>query len=120
MVTTPLLTQGVKIHLPKAQAQKISPDKQQPIIVSVDAKGNDYLNIAARPNEPMDPITLINQVRAEITAQQQEGQTPIVLVKGDAQANYGDVVQTMVLLQQAGAQNVGLMTQQPTGAPHSS
>lgn len=113
MVTTPLLTQGVKINLPQASSQSIPPDKAQPIIVSVDATGNYYLNIAANPNQAIDPLTLSNRVSAQIRAETQQGQTPIVLVKGDEKANYGNVVQAMVLLQQAGAESVGLITQPP-------
>jgi len=113
MVTTPLLTQGVKINLPQASSQSIPPDKAQPIIVSVDATGNYYLNIAANPNQAIDPLTLSNRVSAQIRAETQQGQTPIILVKGDEKANYGNVVQAMVLLQQAGAESVGLITQPP-------
>ena len=111
MVTTPLMTQGVKIDLPQASAQSIPPDKQQPIIVSVDAQGNYYLNIAQDPHQAIDAITLSNRVSTQIKVEQQQNQTPIILVKGDAKANYCNVVQAMVLLQQAGAPSVGLITQ---------
>lgn len=37
-----------------------------------------------------------------------------VFVKGDRDANYGFVMKAMVLLQKAGAVNVGLVTQNPT------
>jgi len=111
MVTTPLLTQGVKINLPQAQAQSIQQDKQKPIIVTVDATGNYYLNISVTPTQPIDPQSLSNQVSAQIKSEQQQGETSIVLVKGDSHANYGNVVQAMVILQQSGAQNVGLITQ---------
>lgn len=111
MVTTPLLTQGVKINLPQASAQSIPPDKQQPIIVTVDASGNYYLNISASPTQPIDAVSLTNRVSAQLKTELQQTQTPIVLVKGDAHANYGNVVQAMVLLQQAGAPSVGLITQ---------
>lgn len=111
MVTTPLLTQGVKIQLPKAASQTIPTNKAHPIIVTVDVKGNYYLNIAANPSTPIDPMTLHNIVSAQIRSEQQQNQKPIVLVKGDNNANYGNVVQAMVLLQQAGASNVRLVTQ---------
>ncbi|HEV2614466.1 MAG TPA: protein TolR [Gammaproteobacteria bacterium] len=111
MVTTPLLTQGVKIHLPHASTQTLPADKSHPIIVTVDVQGNEYLNISANPNKPIDPITLHNIVSAELRSEAQQNQKPIVLVKGDNNASYGNVVQAMVLLQQAGASNVGLVTQ---------
>ena len=44
MVTAPLLTQGVKVELPKANAEPIQevPD-QKPLVLSVDAEGNLYV-----------------------------------------------------------------------------
>ena len=112
MITAPLLTQGVKVDLPKASAQSLPPD-QQPIVVSVDAQGNYYLNISSTPNQPIDPITLSNRVAAELQAATQQGQSRNVMVKGDEHVDYGKVVSAMVLLQQAGAPSVGLITDQP-------
>lgn len=113
MVTTPLLSQGVKVDLPKAQAQALSSKQNEPIIVSVDAQGNYYLNIAADPATPIPPITLQNRVSAELNQSQQAGEQRQVFVKGDKNVDYGKVVQAMVVLQQAGAQSVGLMTEAP-------
>ena len=109
MVTTPLLTQGVKVNLPQAQAQALSPDQQQPIVVSVDAQGNYYLNIAAQPNQPIAADILSRQISAALQVAQQRP----VLVKADKSVNYGQVVNVMVLLQHAGAPTVGLVTEQP-------
>lgn len=113
MVTTPLLSQGVKVDLPKAQAQALSSKQNEPIIVSVDAQGNYYLNIAADPATPIAPIVLQNRVSAELNKSQQAGEQRQVFVKGDKNVDYGKVVQAMVVLQQAGAQSVGLMTESP-------
>ncbi|MGB6976223.1 MAG: protein TolR [Gammaproteobacteria bacterium] len=113
MITTPLLSQGVKVNLPQASAQPLSSKNQQPIIVTVDVKGNYYLNIANNPAQAIDASALQNQVTAELTTAQQQGQQRQVLVKGDQRADYGKVVQAMVLLQQAGASTVGLMTESP-------
>lgn len=113
MVTAPLLNQGVKVDLPKASAQTIPPKEQEPVIVSVDATGQYYLNIADKPNEIIDVTTLVNRVAMTLQAAQQQGQIRQVFVKGDKKVNYGSVVQAMVLLQQAGAQSVGLITEQP-------
>ena len=46
MVTAPLLTQGVKVDLPEASAEPMPPEDQEPLVVSVDAAGKLYLNIA--------------------------------------------------------------------------
>lgn len=119
MVTTPLLSQGVKVNLPQASAQTLSPKEKEPIIVSVDAQGQLYLNIANNPGQALDTTTLQNQVAAELRVDQQQNIQRSVLVKADKSVNYGTVMQAMVLLQQAGAESVGLVTEQPedTSAP---
>lgn len=114
MVTTPLLSQGVKVNLPKAQAQALSTKNAEPIIVSVDAEGNYYLNISATPGQPISAVVLQNRVASAMSESQHTGEQRQVLVKGDANVDYGKVVEAMVLLQQAGAQSVGLMTEEPS------
>lgn len=117
MVTAPLLTQGVKIDLPHAAAQTLS-DDTHPIIVSVDAEGRYYLNIDLHPEKPMDPNDLAVRVSAELQISGQKGETPPpVLIKGDAGVDYGSVVKAMVLLQEAGASSVGLMTDPEAASP---
>jgi len=108
MITTPLLTQGIKVNLPKAQAQTLSHEKQQPIILSVDNQGAYYLNIAPDSKQIISPQAVLELVTAKLQAAGQ--QPPAVLVKGDQAVDYGKVVQAMVLLQKAGAKQIGLIT----------
>src|SRR5579872_2066817 len=110
MITTPLLTQGVKIDLPQTASKAIPPDQKEPLIVTVDSTGNFYLNISAKPNQPITARALSTFVTQQLSDNSVE-QRP-VLVRGDKNANYGKVVEAMVLLQQAGAKSVGLITQQ--------
>jgi biopolymer transport protein TolR len=109
MITAPLLTQGVKVDLPEASAEPLSPDQQEPLIVSVDASGNLYLNIGDAPNTPVDEETLLQRVSAVLRRRQDR----TVLVRGDHAVDYGAVVAAMVLLQQAGVPHVGLVTEPP-------
>ena len=115
MITAPLLTQGVKIDLPNTEAKALPPDQKEPLIVTVDNAGNFYLNSASKPNQPVTPEVLSHLVTSQLTASTAAGEQRPVLVRGDKSANYGKVVEAMVLLQQAGAKSVGLITQ-PT--PH--
>ena len=110
MITTPLLTQGVKISLPQAKAQAITESKTQPIIVTVDKFGRYYLNLAAKPDKPIAAQTLATRIAAQVVLDKQEHIHRPILIKGDDKVNYGKVVQAMVLLQRAGVANVGLMT----------
>jgi biopolymer transport protein TolR len=110
MITAPLLTQGVKVDLPKAAAQAIATKPKPPIIVSVDAAGNYYLNIARNPSQPVTANYLYSLVNAELVSAPAGAEPRQVLVKGDRHANYEQIVQAMVLLQRAGANSVGLIT----------
>lgn len=109
MITAPLLTQGVKVDLPKTEAKALSEKEKEPLIVTVDAEGKFYFNLADKPNQAIPPQTLSHLVTTQL-AQSSAEQRP-VLVRGDKNANYGKVVEAMVLLQQAGAKSVGLITQ---------
>jgi biopolymer transport protein TolR len=113
MVTTPLLTEGVKVNLPQAAAKTVDTKEQEPLIISVDAKGLYYLNITSHPDTPLDVEDLSTRVAAELELGKQNGKQRDVLVKGDKDVDYGKVMQAMVLLQQAGADAVGLITSPP-------
>jgi biopolymer transport protein TolR len=111
MITTPLLSQGVQVELPQANAQPLSQQEKEPIIISVDAQGRFYLNISRTPDQVIEGQQLMEQVAAELNQDKQNNKMRQVLVKGDQNVDYGKVMQAMVLLQQAGAPSVGLITQ---------
>ncbi len=113
MIATPLLTPGVKVNLPQAKAQAIQTKDNQPLIVSVDEQGRYYLNVNANPSQTLTAHDLIVRVAARLELDKTENKTPMVMVKGDEQASYGQVVGAMVLLQRAGVNQVGLITQDP-------
>lgn len=110
MITAPLLTQGVKVNLPKAASQAIDDQEQAPLIVTVNDKGQLFLNINDDPNKSIASNDLAVRVAAELKLAALSHKKRLVLVKGDDGVNYGKVVQVMALLQQAGAQGIGLMT----------
>ena len=110
MITAPILTQGVTVDLPRAAAESLKAADREPIIVSVDRDGQYFLNLNTNPGEPMDPQALMVRVAAELQLAHQSGEALNVLVKGDQGVAYGKVVAAMSLLKQAGAQQVGLLT----------
>jgi len=110
MVTAPLVTQGVKVELPKADAEPLSKDSKTPLVASIDAQGNYYLAVGISKNEPMSGEELTTLVAAHLKV---EPDTPVV-VNGDGAVSYDAVIQLMVLLQRdAGVPSVGLMTDSP-------
>lgn len=111
MITAPMLTQGVKVDLPQAEAEPVDmPDENaEPLVVSVDAEGLFYVAIGDRQDEPVAAQELIAKTAAVL---RRNPKTP-VMVRADKAVNYGHVVTAMALLQKAGAPSVGLITQQP-------
>ncbi|MCF6236460.1 MAG: protein TolR [Gammaproteobacteria bacterium] len=109
MVTAPLMTQGVQVDLPQASSEAIESNEKEPLQLTVDANGNYYMNIGGDPEEAIDAETVV--LRTSTTLRNQPG-TP-VYVRGDVDVDYGSVIQAMVLLQQAGASSVGLITAAP-------
>ena len=94
MITAPLLTQGVKVNLVEADAKPVEEDAKRPLVVSVESDGMLQKSAAIIKNNPGIPV----------------------LIKGDKAVVSDRVVQAMVILQQAGAPSVGLITQPPEQA----
>ncbi|CAB0149468.1 Biopolymer transport protein ExbD [Pseudidiomarina piscicola] len=110
MVTAPLITQGVKVDLPNANAEPLDAESKPPIIVSVDVDGQYYVSSLAdynNPNDPLDIETLAARVQAQLTLDPETR----IMVNGDGGVSYNQVVRLMVLLQQLGVDSVGLMTE---------
>src|SRR5580704_10435517 len=82
MITTPLLTQGVKVELPKTEAKAMADQQKEPLIVTVDSSGNFFLNLADKPSQAIPAQTLSHLVTNLLSAKQGADQRP-VLVRGD-------------------------------------
>ncbi len=109
MITAPLIQQGVEIDLPQANANPLPPDQREPVVLTVSKTGEYYLNIGEKIKEPISEEVLVHRVAAVVKYQPD---TP-VLVRGDHNVDYGSITNAMVLLQTAGVEKVGLMTDQP-------
>ena len=109
MVTAPLLSLGVDVELPQANAKPIEQQKD-PVVVTVDADGAYSLKLDSADAEAIDGPALQAKVAAFV---KQNPDIP-VFVAGARDADYATGFDTMVLLQQAGVPKVGLMGQ-PAG-----
>ena len=106
MITAPLLTQGVKVELPKAAAEPIPQSRVTPLVLSVDRAGRFYLNVGANIQTALNEDAVATLASEAL---RREPDRP-VLVKADSAVAYGRVVQAMVILQQAGATKLGFIT----------
>ncbi len=111
MVTAPLMTQGIKVDLPEAASGPLEVTDEEPaLVVSVKADGTYYMNLGEE-EEPV-LLSLIGERTAKIIAARPDIK---VLVEGDQSLAYGTLVNLMNVLQLAGADSVGLITEPPPG-----
>lgn len=104
MVTAPLLTVGVQVDLPSSQAPNIQ-GTDEPLTVSIDAEGLVYIQ-----DTQVTQADLVPQLRAIAgTAADRR-----IFVRGDRAINYGQVVEVMGIINQAGFKRVALIAQSPT------
>ncbi len=109
MVTAPLLMQGVKVDLPEANSDPVENQDPEPLIVSINDKGELFLNLGADQKQVLSLAT----VRDRVGAVMRRNPDKPVMVWGDRNVPYGEVVVLMTALQDAGAPSVGLVTEPP-------
>jgi biopolymer transport protein TolR len=112
MITAPLLAEGIKVDLPKAGARPIPPEMlkdSKPIVLTIDASGRLFLNYGGKEDEPIDAVAVETRAAAVL----RRAPETVVLVRGDYRVAYGEVVSAMTILQRAGADKVGFITQPP-------
>jgi biopolymer transport protein TolR len=106
MITAPMLTQGVDVELPNANAAPIEDPQSDVLVASINASGEYFIDFGGEQNS-LPLIELQDKVKKVIA---QNPSLP-VLVRGDRSVAYGDVIGLMVALQAAGVPNVGLVTE---------
>lgn len=100
MVTAPMLTTGVSLELPRGDGEAIE-DSDKSVDISVDAKSQIYMG-----DEVVKPAYLVKKVKA----MQRSNKDLKVIISGDKNASYGQVIELMSLLRMAGIAKVGLKT----------
>ncbi|MEQ8346126.1 MAG: protein TolR [Sneathiellaceae bacterium] len=103
MVTAPLLTVGVQVDLPKSEAPNLQ-GSDEPLTVTIDSAGLVYIQETEVPQEELGP---------RLKAIAGEAPDRRIFVRGDQAINYGQVVQVMGVINQAGFKRVALIAQAP-------
>jgi len=102
MVVTPMLQKGVNISLPPAAAAEKKPDSGNTLTVSVSKDNKLYIERDQIPKESfLAAMQEIHDRSPEKT----------IYVKADKLLKYGDVKEVMLMVNQAGFERVGLLTE---------
>ncbi len=103
MVTAPLLTVGVPVDLPKAQASLLQ-EPDEPLSISIDFEGRIYLQDSEISLEKLTPrLIAVTGANPDIR----------IFVRGDKTIDYGRVMQVMGTINAAGFKRVALITEMP-------
>jgi biopolymer transport protein ExbD len=106
IITIPVITQSVKVELPKA-ANQATQTKPENINIAVDKEGNVYWNTALVPSQE----ALLDRLKSVAVMIPQ----PEIHVRGDRATKYEHVGRVVVLTQRAGIQKVGFITEPDRG-----
>jgi biopolymer transport protein TolR len=99
MVAAPMLTQGVQVALPKADAKPIEQDK--PVEITLLKDGTVRVGSSVVPLE---------NLVARLQVVQEGRDNASILLRADTALDYGSVMKVMAALQGAGMVDVGLVT----------
>jgi biopolymer transport protein TolR len=103
MVTAPLITSGVDVNLPQANAKPENSDST-PITITVNAQDQIYLQ---------NSQVQLNNLVATLQQISQNNQDRRIFVRGDKNVSYGDMLSVMATITQGGFTKVALLAQQP-------
>ena len=106
MVAAPMMTTAVPVELPRARAERIEVEQETPLITI----GNDRRVFLGRDQVPIERLG--EKVRNHPAVRRDDK----VYVQADADVPYGFAVQIFSICREAGATNIGLVTDPAGGA----
>ena len=107
MIAAPMLTTGVNVDLPKADAPRMDIDQEHPLI-TVQRDKRVFL---------FDEEVSLDVLRERLVSDQRILDVDEVFVQADEQVPYGTVAQVLALVRQAGIGKMGLVTDPVTREP---
>lgn len=100
MITAPLLTSGIPLNLPKGDGKQIE-GQDKTLDIGVDPKGNIFIGTQK---------VALKDVVPKVQAIVSENPKIQMVISGDRDSSYGQVIEVMALLRTAGFTQVGLKT----------
>lgn len=105
MVTAPLLTVGVPVDLPKAEAGNLNGD-DEPLVVSINGNGEIFVQDTKVEMDRMIPLLMaVTDNNPDLR----------IFVRGDQDLAYGQIMAVMGKMNKAGFRRVALVAELPQG-----
>lgn len=102
MVVTPMLQKGMPVELPITKNPDKKPDSENQVIISVKSDSTIYIEQNWVPK-----TELVSQLKE----MHDRNPSREILIKGDARLMYKDIKKVMDMINEAGFENVGLITE---------
>jgi len=105
MITTPLLSTGITVNLPKAKNPLDAPeaDSEEAVVIAINSQGKLYWK--------KNPITEAELIDALVKKYAGGEINRTIFLKGDQAVPYGRVVQIVNSCRSAGVERIGLMAE---------
>ena len=101
MVTAPMMTQGMMVQLPKADANSL-PQSEKQLNLSITENGQFFIN--------KEPLTQL-EMQKKLSALAQVSSDRDVLINADGRVPYQKVAELMSITTQAGFTKIGMITE---------
>ncbi len=102
IITAPMLTNSIKVNLPKTAETPVISEPKPPLVLSIDASGKLFL----------DKTEVALEVLQSSLEQRKASDPQLVLqLNADEAVNYGTVAKTMVLIEKAGIDRLSVITE---------
>ena len=106
MVTAPFLIQGINIDLPQVDSAPIEDFENNSLTISIDSKGNYFLELDTFRNVSMDLIKLESELKKIIPKNKIE-----IFIRADSQVIFNDVALLMSSLQKLKPNSINFLTE---------
>lgn len=112
MVSAPLMTSGVEVDLPKAEAPTMEIDEDLPLIVvrPVTDAGGEMRTEIYYFDELVSPAALLEKLKTDPRLKDPKSEGRRVFIQADTAVPYGEVVKVLAQVQSAGIEQMGLVT----------
>jgi biopolymer transport protein ExbD/biopolymer transport protein TolR len=101
MVTAPMMTRGIDVRLPRTESGTDATEER--IVVTIDRQSDVYLN-----ERPVNVHLLTERLRSEMKSTGVD----FIFLRADQTVPYGKVMVVMDQIKKAGADRIGMVTQQ--------
>lgn len=109
IIAAPTINQGIDVDLPQISSEPVSTENE-PLVVTVDRDGSYYISLGDEQESKS-----LEEISSQVVAILNRTPGTPVMVRGDRNVSYGQVVTLMGALQNAGVPNVGLISDPPSG-----